>query len=466
MTEQAPCPETYMGDGEKSKLLQSVVEMERNLMKMQRAEKVLREIEQRYLALMDSSVFLCFILAADGKFRAMNHRAEDFFGFQMKLGASITLQSLTTPGRTLEVESMLKNAMKEPVHTAFPVICADGTARWLDMECSCTIYHGNESIQIMAFDITDLMERKANDAEKIKRVEENEPKPNLAGAQNDLSQMEFLNTIPGMFFIVDDRASCVEANANFLSVLKFARDDVIGRSFDEFLLSGDPVNKNVAHGFARAVREGPFENLECKIVNKDGEILSLGLSGTRLQWEGSVRTLISCVDNTKLRRTEEQLKRASTTDASTGILNRQGMELVLKAEIDSAAKYKGPLALIMLDIDGFRRLNERLGYAASDKVLKEFVAEIKQHISLTDFLGRWGGDEFIILTHLPLEEAAQLVEKLREMIRTAFKENEQLMFSAGVAAFHKSMDISSFVGAAYDAMIVAKKCGGNRAAKA
>jgi len=96
MTEQAPGFGANAGDGEKNELLQSVIEMEKNLMKMQRAEKVLREIEQRYLAFMDSSVFLCFVLDADGKFRAMNRRAEDFFGFQMKPGTNATLQSLST----------------------------------------------------------------------------------------------------------------------------------------------------------------------------------------------------------------------------------------------------------------------------------------------------------------------------------------------------------------------------------
>ena len=473
MPEQAPYPEPHTGDGEKSKFLQNVVEMERTLMKMQRTEKVLREIEQRYLALMDSSVFLCFILDADGKFRAMNRRAEEFFGFQVKPAASATLQSFSTTAHAAEVEYTLKNAIKEPVHTALSFICADGVARWLDMECSRVTYHGNESIQIIAFDITDLMERKADKADEVDKVDKNvsseKPAADSRSAES-FSQADFLSVTPGMFLIADDNARCVEVSANFLSALKLIRGDVVGRSIDEFLLpsvnEGTALNGNATRDLTIAVREGAFENLECKIVSKDGETLSLGLAGTRMQLEGNACTLISCIDNTKLRRAEEQLKRASTTDVSTGILNRQGMELVLKAEIESAVKYRGPLTLIMLDIDGFRKLNERLGYVASDKVLKEFAAMVKLHICLADFFGRWGGDEFVILMHLPLEEAMRMVEKLRGMVREAFKENDQLMFSAGVAAFHKSMDVSSFVGAAYDAMIAAKKDGGNRTVRA
>jgi len=117
----------------------------------------------------------------------------------------------------------------------------------------------------------------------------------------------------------------------------------------------------------------------------------------------------------------------------------------------------------MLDIDGFRQLNERLGYSACDKILKDLAAAVKSNILLTDFLGRWGGDEFMILTPLPLASAVQLAEKLRDMAQhVTFGENNRLTFSTGVAAFHKSMDVSSFVGAAYDAMVEAKRGGGNR----
>jgi len=572
-------------EGEKNKLLQNVVEMERELMKTKRAEKVLREMEQRYLTIMDSAVFLCFVLAPDGKFRAMNRRAEDFFGFQMKLGVDVTFQSFSGP----EAESMLKNAMKEPLHVTLPVICADKAVCWLDMECSCTVYHGDVSIQVMASDITGLM--KGNTGKNLIPADESESSPiyalqalnscpgllcfvvdknsmllystrgyreiarrflghecacglpypislntpfdldlqdliqgallgstsvasltetggrnnrwNVTGAPlvsstgtivgaiinltsageraelerpqspqkppantlrgGSLSQAEFLNAIPRMFFVVDDNACCVEANANFLSALKLTRDEVIGHSFDEFLLDGDPVNENMASDFASAAREGSFENLECKVAGKNGEALSLSLRGTRLQWESEARTLVSCVDNTRLRRTEEQLKRVSTTDVPTGTLNRQGMERALSTEIERAVRYRGSLALIMLDIDGFRQLNERLGYVASDKVLRDLAAAIKSRIRLTDFLGRWGGDEFMILTHLPLAATVQLAEKLRDMTQhMTFGDNNQLTLSAGVAALRKSMDISSFVGAAYDAMIEAKKSGGNR----
>jgi len=250
-------------------------------------------------------------------------------------------------------------------------------------------------------------------------------------------------------------------------VMKLTRDAVIGHSFKEFLVEEDPANENTALDFVRAVREKSFENLECKVSGKDGDVLSLEFRGTRLLWEGETRTLVSCADNTKLRRAEEQLKRVSTTDVSTGTLNRQGMERALDAEIERAIRYRGSLSMIMLDIDGFRQLNERLGYSASDRILRDLAAAVKSRIHVTDFLGRWSGDEFMILTHLSSAAAVQLAEKLRDMAQhMTFGENNHLTLSAGVAVFSKSMDVSSFVGAAYDAMAEAKRSGGNRTAQA
>jgi len=592
MAEHAFYSEDYMegADSEKNRLLQYIIELERELMRMKRAEKILREVEQRYLALMDSTVFLCVILAPDGKFRAMNRRAEEFFGFQMKFGTDVTLQSLSGPGYMGEIESMLKEAMDKPLHATLPVIRTESDMCWLDMECTNAIYQGDTSIHIIASDITCLMKGKTDESlisdelepspayamqalgscpgllcfvvdksgillystrgykEVAKRFLGHECTPgfpypvnidtpfdldlqdmiqeaflgntakaslvetggnnnkwdvtgapllssvgaivgaivNLTSASDraDLEHPQFLpkpkvdesgsgvlaaagvellDSIPRMLLVVDDNTLCVEANANFLSVLKLERGTIVGRRLEGLLLEGDPINENFTARFAQAVREKSFEDLECKAASKDGDVLSLSLSGTRMQWNGEGRTLVSCVDNTKLRRTEEQLKRVSTTDASTGSLNRQGMERVLGTEMERAVRYRGSLAMIMLDVDGFRQLNERLGYSASDKILKDLAAAIKSRIRLTDFLGRWGGDEFIILTPLPIATAIQLAEKLRDMAQhTTFGDNSHLTISAGVAEFNKSMDVSSFVGAAYDAMIEAKKGGGNR----
>lgn len=595
MSEHSPYSKEQ-SDQEKNRILQYTVELERELMKMRRTEKVLHEMEQRYLTLMDSGVFLYIVLASGGAFRMMNRRAEEFFGFQLKLGMEITLQSLSGPGYTGEVETMLKDTLEKSTHATLPVVRADGSLGWLDMEFFYSVYQGDPAIQIIASEITDLMKGKTEDflpgpalaesakpspfalqilngcpgllcfavdrngtlvystrgyREVAKRFLDHECTPGfpypvnldtpfdmelqdliqeaflgntsmttlvekaeeglnqwnvtaapmfsspgeIAGAivhltsmpqivqeplpraEHDVSdeiavpsvfsQLDFLNTVPRMFFVVDDAGCCLEANDHFLNTLKLSREGIAGCPFADLALLGDPVNERLSERLILAIRNGFSEDLECRICSRDGEILSLGLKGTRLQWGAENATLVTCTDNTKLRRTEEQLKRMSTTDASTGIMNRQGMERVLNTEIERAARYRGSLALIMLDVDGFRHLNEQIGYAASDRILRELATAFKSRIRLTDFLGRWGGDEFMILTPLPLTTASQLAEKLRDMVQhKTFGENSSLTLSAGVAEFAKSMDVPDFVASAYDAMTEAKRGGGNRIVQA
>ncbi|MDR1979068.1 MAG: GGDEF domain-containing protein [Synergistaceae bacterium] len=589
-------------DKERNRLLRYSIELERELMKMKRAEKVLHEMERRYLALMESAVFLYVILAPTGVFRVMNPRAENFFGFHLKFGMDVTLQSLSASGDTGEIESALKDALEKTTHAILPFVRADGAWGWLDMEFFSSTYQGESSVQIIASDITTLMKEKAGrTSASPPESEESFPYalqilnncPGLlcfavdkkgtllystrgyreiakrflghdctagfpypvsletsfdmdlqellqdaflgnttatpliekwAGRINrwnvtaapltsssgeivgaivhltlmtqhvdretplllanhekldakeilrdvadrfDASQVELLNAIPRMFCIVDDKGLCIEANDCFLQTLKLGRDDVVGRAFASLALEGDALNERLSERLIYALQGKSFDDLECKVCAKDGEVLSLGLKGTRLRWGIDAMMLISCVDNTKLRRTEEQLKRVSTTDVSTGILNRQGMERILNTEIDRASRYRGSLSLIMLDIDGFRALNEQIGYAASDRILREVAAAVKARIRNVDYLGRWGGDEFMLLTPLPLATASQLAEKLRDMVQhNAFGENRFLTLSAGVAEYRKPMDVAALVAMTYDAMTEAKRSGGNRTIQA
>lgn len=594
-------------DQEKSMLLVRTIELERELMKARRTEKVLHEMEQRYLSLMDSEVFLYFILAPSGLLRLMNRRSEEFLGFQLKFGVEVTLQSLSGPGYTSEVDSMLKTTLEKSSHATMPLIRADGTPGWLEMELTWTTYQGEPSIQILASDISDLMKGTAAlpfpapgprpsggdsspsyafhmlnccpgllcfavdrngillyatrgyrevarrflghdcacghpypvnldtafdmelheliqdaflgntsmtmlvekgtegsnrwnvtaaplstthdsvsgavihltplvpDAIPVPAAPSNEFDLN-AGEMRELqsflekyefSQLEFLNAIHRMFVVLDDEGVCVEANACFLRMLKEPRENVVGHAFAGLVMENDPVNEKLADRILRIIKTDSTEEIECKISTGTGEILLLGLNASPIRWGIGGATLISCVDNTRLRRTEEQLKRMSATDSSTGTLNRQGMERALGTEIERAARYKGSLALIMLDIDGFRQLNERVGYAASDRVLKEMATSLKGRIRSTDFLGRWGSDEFMILTPSPIVASAQLAEKLRDMVEhQTFAENVHLTLSAGVAEFRRNMDVSAFVACAYDAMTEAKRSGGNRSVQA
>ena len=273
---------------------------------------------------------------------------------------------------------------------------------------------------------------------------------------------DLLNAVSGMLAVVDRRGVCLAANERFLTSLNLDSDVLLGKPLSELPLAKEPPNEAFPEDLRALLRAGEG-TLELRAGTSRGELLWLEVHGRPLAWDGADAVLLTCADVTLLRRTQDQLRRVAVTDRTTGLLNRQGMERVLVTELERAVRYRGSLCLIFMDIDDFRRLNETRGYAASDRALKTLMTALKNAIRPTDFLGRWGGDEFMILTPQPVSAARQLADALRDTARNGvFDRENSISLSVGVAEFSREMDVASFVGAAYDAMVEAKKGGGDR----
>jgi diguanylate cyclase (GGDEF)-like protein len=116
----------------------------------------------------------------------------------------------------------------------------------------------------------------------------------------------------------------------------------------------------------------------------------------------------------QLRRRVHELEQLARTDALTGLYNRRHMEEELTA-LSSAARRQGtPLGMLLVDVDHFKRINDRLSYQAGDKALQSVADRIRSLVRAEDVVGRWGGDEFVVL--LPssdLDAALVLGRRLR-----------------------------------------------------
>ncbi len=273
---------------------------------------------------------------------------------------------------------------------------------------------------------------------------------------------ELLDAVSDMLAVVSRQGNCLAANERFFAALSLDPAVLLGKPLTELPLADDPLNADFPGRLGELLRAGGGA-LEFRVSTSQGELLWLDVRGRPVQWGGADAVLLTCTDVTLLRRTQEQLRRVAVTDRTTGLLNRQGMERVLVTELERAARYRGSLCLLFMDIDDFRRLNETRGYAASDRALKTLMAALKNILRPTDFLGRWGGDEFMVLTPQPAAAARQLADALRDTARNGvFDRENAISLSVGVAEFSREMDVSAFVGAAYDAMTAAKKDGGDR----
>ena len=107
------------------------------------------------------------------------------------------------------------------------------------------------------------------------------------------------------------------------------------------------------------------------------------------------------------------LQALATTDPLTGLLNRRAIEKQIQFEWERARRYGLPLSLLMIDLDGLKRVNDVGGHSAGDRVLRGAATAISCTLRASDFGGRWGGDEFVILApHTSRESARQLAERV------------------------------------------------------
>jgi diguanylate cyclase (GGDEF)-like protein len=190
----------------------------------------------------------------------------------------------------------------------------------------------------------------------------------------------------------------------------------------------------------------------------------LALEESRLEVEDANARLIA--QNNELHRVNEVFQQLSITDDLTKLHNHRFFHEHLPREMKRAARTGEPLALIVIDLDDFKRLNDRFGHAVGDAVLKQVAHVMSSAVREMDLLARYGGEEFALLaSHTTLEGAVALAEKLRIAISHArftvinpdAPIEVEVTASLGVAAFHG--DEKAFFNDADRALYRAKAAG-------
>lgn len=116
----------------------------------------------------------------------------------------------------------------------------------------------------------------------------------------------------------------------------------------------------------------------------------------------------------RMRDEAQVLESAAFSDPLTGVANRRGLERIFMGH---AERPTHPMALILLDMDNFKRVNDMHGHLFGDRVLQAVVESVSQGLRGSDVLGRWGGDEFLVLaSNTSLEDARQLADRLRQAV--------------------------------------------------
>lgn len=164
-----------------------------------------------------------------------------------------------------------------------------------------------------------------------------------------------------------------------------------------------------------------------------------------------------------LRGYQRRLEEMAAIDKLTGATNRQVFEVIFAKALQTTVRDKSPVAVVMLDIDQFKKINDRLGHIQGDRILVAITRQIFVPIRASDTICRWGGEEFVIL--LPgcdLDQAQSMAERMRQQVAEGLIEGTPVTISLGVAQYHEGDTPETLLHRADQAMYQAKNRGRNR----
>lgn len=306
----------------------------------------------------------------------------------------------------------------------------------------------------MSMDISFALDRFYDEAHRL-QLEDSVRKLSLAAEQS-----------PSSILITDLDANIIYANATFLKQSGYAQLEVIGQS-TRILQSGKTPRQAYDDLWAH-LRRGDMWRGELINRRKDGSeyIASAMISPVR-DADGNVTSYLSVQDDvTEKKRTEERIQHLAHFDQLTGLPNRMLLQDRFKYALSLAQRAGEHLAVMFLDLDNFKSINDTLGHTVGDRLLMDTAVRLKAAIREEDSISRLGGDEFIfILPGTDANGAARVAEKLRHAISEPYLiEQYELTItpSIGIAIYPEDGgDIETLSKNADTAMYRAKQAGRN-----
>lgn len=287
-------------------------------------------------------------------------------------------------------------------------------------------------------------------------------------AQNDRRlAAKVLENISEGVIITDPRGHILSVNPAFEVVTGFTENEVIGKNPNVFQ-SGIHGTEFYKKMWAELTETGYWKG-EIWNKKKNGEVFPEWLTISSIKDnEGKVSNYVAVFsDITDRKHTEEKLRKLAHYDTLTGVANRYSLNKRLESLIDTASKYNQQLAVLFLDLDRFKHINDTLGHSYGDLLLKEVSYRLKGLIKNKDFIARLGGDEFVIvLSNIKHpKEAVHVAEEIIQSLTKSFILNHHEVYvstSIGVSLFPlDGVSMETLLRNADKAMYKAKSSGKN-----
>jgi diguanylate cyclase (GGDEF)-like protein/PAS domain S-box-containing protein len=252
----------------------------------------------------------------------------------------------------------------------------------------------------------------------------------------------------------------VYANPAFCRLAGYTAEEIIGLT--PRILQGPGTDRTALRRIRLALEAGQECREEVLNYSKDGRPYWLDMHIVPLADDNGVVRYFGSIerDVTDRRRDMERLHRLATQDTLTGLANRSGLRKHMSA-LASSSRHDGPLFFLMIDLDGFKAVNDTLGHRSGDEILLHFAAYIIAMLRRDDFVARLGGDEFVvILCGYDVKEALGMAEKIAGNLKQmAIPGSELVGASVGLTRFMPGEEFEPVAQRADAALYEAKRAG-------
>jgi diguanylate cyclase (GGDEF)-like protein/PAS domain S-box-containing protein len=289
-------------------------------------------------------------------------------------------------------------------------------------------------------------------------------------AQRERRLSAFVNALPNLSFILDEQGRYIEVIANDPSLLAAQPEKLVGRLLEDVLPAKESAK--ILDAIAETIQTGSIKMIEYKIpVILGGERWFEGRIALMEKGNlGQGKVVFMAADITERVQLYQEVQHMANLDGLTGCFNRRHFMEKAAQEIHRAMRYNRPLSLLMMDIDHFKDVNDHYGHQVGDLLLCNLVLLCQKQLRNDDILGRYGGEEFVVLMPETATEGAMLAsERLRENIENmkinTTEGSLSLTVSMGLASlergFDKSHSLDTLIKSADKALYSAKAAGRN-----
>lgn len=396
----------------------------RDITRRKKIEDALHESESRFRAVFDHSHDAIFIHEPDGRLIDVNKTMLRMFDVSREEALVYTVDDYTGPEGSMEAVHRKWARVMAGDDLLFPWQARrpkDGSLFDAEIYLTRIILGGKP---LILFNIRDITEQKQ--AEKALRASE------------EKYRLLFENSVESIFQTTPD-AQYLSVNPSFLKLFGFSsREELLGHFKN---IGNQYVNPGDREKFKKMIEsEDVVRDFETRLLKKDGTPVWVCLNaravrddrGVPLYYEGFMQ------DITERKQSQDELYRVSIHDHLTGICNRRYVFERLNAIIEERQREIRDFSLSIIDLDFFKKINDTHGHPAGDFILREFAAILSAGFRPYDLVGRYGGEEFIVVAmNTDIRQIHKMLERLREIVRDHIFEfggtQIRVAFSAGIA---------------------------------